>query len=129
MNDQMDRNSMADIELVTPAAIVRSSIDYVIDVDNNNSSVLVHPALMEAEQRKGLLDDSDSDEEPDLSPATAPLHTRPTSRCPSNPSACFNVISTSLPFRLLLIVAIIAVFTLQPGNTHIISVNTTLHKM
>ena len=118
MNDQMDRNSMADIELVTPAAIVRSSIDYFIDKNHNNASVLHDPVLMEAEQRKGLLDDSDSDEEePDLSLNTVPLQTRTTSRCPSTPSACFHVISTSLPFRLLLIVAIIAVFTLQPGST------------
>ena len=118
MNDQMDRNSMADIELVTPAAIVRSSVDYVIDENHNNATILHDPVLMEAEQRKGLLDDSDSDEEqPDAPSNTVPQQTRPTSRCPSTPSACYHVISTSLPFRLLLIVAIIAVFTLQPGST------------
>ena len=116
MNVQMDKNSMADIELVTPAAIVRSSIDYVIDENNNNTGIN-NPAIIEVEQRKGLLDDSDSDEETDSSPNQAPLHARTTARCPSTPGACFTVISSSLPFRLLLIAAIIAVFTLQPGNT------------
>ena len=116
MNVQMDKNSMADIELVTPAAIVRSSIDYVID-ENNNNAGSHDPATIEIEQRKGLLDDSDSDEETDSSPNPAPLHSLTTARCPSTPGACFTVISSSLPFRLLLIAAIIAVFTLQPGNT------------
>ena len=110
----MDKNSMADIELVTPAAIVRSSIDYVIDENDNN---VIDSATIEAEQRKGLLDDSDSEEEPDSSPNPTHLRTRTSARCPSTPGACFTALSTSLPFRVLIIVAIIAVITLQPGTT------------
>ena len=114
MNDQMDKISMTDIELVTPAAIVRSSIDYVVDENNNNAAdVLINdPATVEAEQRKGLLDDSDSDEEQDTPPNPVPV----SNRCPTNPGAFFTIISTSPLFRFLLIVAIIAVFTLQPGS-------------